>query len=312
MIKQGTGAVITAAGMSSRMGDFKPMLKVGTISIAQRIIATFHKAGVENITMVTGYRATELERHLADQGIIFLRNENYASSDMFESACIGLSYMMERCDRVFFTPVDIPLFTPETVKMLMASDAPLARPVCGGRTGHPILIRSDVIKTITQDRGEDGMRGALERCGVPMTDVKVTDEGILQDADTPEDYRALLEFHNKRLLRPEITVSLVREKVFLDRNISMLLHQVEETGSVRKACERMQISYSTGWNTIKRLESQIEKPLIFRSQGGSGARRSGLTVYGKELVHAFDGYSMAVRADAKDLYQEYFGSLLDL
>ena len=29
-----TGAVIVAAGMSSRMGDFKPMLNIGSISIA--------------------------------------------------------------------------------------------------------------------------------------------------------------------------------------------------------------------------------------------------------------------------------------
>ena len=33
-----TGALIVAAGMSSRMGDFKPMLNIGSISIAQRII----------------------------------------------------------------------------------------------------------------------------------------------------------------------------------------------------------------------------------------------------------------------------------
>ena len=30
-----TGALIVAAGKSSRMGDFKPMLQLGSISIAQ-------------------------------------------------------------------------------------------------------------------------------------------------------------------------------------------------------------------------------------------------------------------------------------
>ena len=51
------GAVIVAAGRSSRMGDFKPMLNIGSISIAQRIIATFHQADVTKIAMVTGYNA---------------------------------------------------------------------------------------------------------------------------------------------------------------------------------------------------------------------------------------------------------------
>ena len=38
-----TGAVITAAGMSSRMGDFKPMLSIGGLSIAERVVATLQQ-----------------------------------------------------------------------------------------------------------------------------------------------------------------------------------------------------------------------------------------------------------------------------
>ena len=41
-----TGALIVAAGKSSRMGDFKPMLQLGSISIAQRVINNFRQAGV--------------------------------------------------------------------------------------------------------------------------------------------------------------------------------------------------------------------------------------------------------------------------
>ena len=84
------GAVIVAAGMSSRMGDFKPMLNIGSISIAQRIVATFHQAGVNRIVVVTGYQAQLLEKHLSNSGLIFLRNENFAETQMFDSAKIGL------------------------------------------------------------------------------------------------------------------------------------------------------------------------------------------------------------------------------
>ena len=84
------GALIVAAGMSSRMGDFKPMLNIGSISIAQRIVATFHQAGVNKIVVVTGYNAAQLERHLSNSGLIFLRNEAYATTQMFDSAKIGL------------------------------------------------------------------------------------------------------------------------------------------------------------------------------------------------------------------------------
>ena len=105
------GAVIVAAGMSSRMGDFKPMLNIGSISIAQRIVATFHQAGVDRIVVITGYNAQQLERHLSNSGLIFLRNVDYETTQMFDSAKIGLRYLQDKCDRILFTPVDIPLFT---------------------------------------------------------------------------------------------------------------------------------------------------------------------------------------------------------
>jgi hypothetical protein len=94
------GALIVAAGMSSRMGEFKPMLPIGSISVAQRVVATLNQAGIGKIVMVTGYNATMLERHLAGNGIIFLRNENFATTQMFDSVKIGLAYLQDKCDKV--------------------------------------------------------------------------------------------------------------------------------------------------------------------------------------------------------------------
>ena len=304
------GAVIVAAGMSSRMGDFKPMLNIGSISIAQRIVATFHQAGVSRIAVVTGYNAQQLERHLANSGLVFLRNEDYATTQMFDSAKIGLSYLRDKCDRILFTPVDIPLFTALTVQKLIEAGAPLCCPVCKGQTGHPLLIASSLLDSILSDSGEGGLQGAISRCGAEMTRIEVEDPGILHDADTPEDYKALLAWHNKQLIRPEIGVSLSREKPFFDEKTAMLLSLVDETGSVRRACERMQISYSGGWNIIRALESQLRFPLLERSQGGASGGESRLTERGKRLLVCYDRYSAALREQAKNLFDEYFGDEL--
>ena len=104
-----TAALIVAAGMSSRMGDFKPMLSIGSISVAQRVVAAFQQAGIRKIVMVTGLNAVTLERHLAGSGVIFLRNDAYETTQMFDSVKIGLAYLQGKCDAVLFTPVDIPL-----------------------------------------------------------------------------------------------------------------------------------------------------------------------------------------------------------
>ena len=188
------GAVITAAGMSSRMGEFKPLLKIGSTSMAGRIAATFRQAGVENVVMVTGYHADALELYLSDSGIVFLRNPEYEHTHMFDSAKIGLSFLSGKCDMILFTPVDIPLFTAATVTALLESGAELACPVFGGQTGHPLLMSDDVVRRILTDSGDGGLQGAVTRCGVGMAEIAVDDEGILYDADTPQEYEKLLTY----------------------------------------------------------------------------------------------------------------------
>jgi len=302
-------AVIVAAGKSSRMGEFKPMLNIGSISIAQRIIATFHKSGVEKIVMVTGYNADELEHHLANQGIVFLRNVSYDRTEMFDSARIGLSYVLDKCDRVLFTPIDIPLFTADTVGSLTASGAALAVPAYEGKTGHPIMISADVLPSVIRYDGEGGLLGALLNTGVAMTQVQVDDQGILRDADTPDDYQALLEYNNRQLLRPDVSVRLAREMVFLDEKIAMLLSLIDETGSVRIACKRMQISYSLGWKLIHTLESQIKCRLVISSHGGSGGGRSSLTETGVLVNARYEAYLKDIRDYANKRYMNYFGDV---
>ncbi len=303
------GALIVAAGMSKRMGEFKPMLSIGSISVAQRIIATFQQVGVTKIVMVTGYNATTLERHLAGNGIIFLRNEQYETTQMFDSVKIGMEYLKDKCDKVLFTPVDVPLFTAGTVRTILDSQADLACPMCEGRQGHPILIASQLLPEILADCGEQGLKGAMDRCSAELTRIDVDDPGTVHDADTPEDFSALVAYHNSQLVRPVVNVSLTREKPFFDSKTAMLLMLIDETKSVRAAGQRMQLSYSSCWNLIRTLESQLSFPLIERSQGGAGGSTSVLTQQGKDLLARYAAYEQTMKEFANQQYGAFFGGL---
>ena len=305
------GALIVAAGMSSRMGQFKPMLNIGSISVAQRVIATLSQSGVSKIVMVTGYNATILERHLSGNGIIFLRNDHYETTQMFDSVKIGLRYLLDKCDKVLFTPVDVPLFTSRTVKTILDSGAPLACPMCEGRQGHPILIDNALIPEILNDCGEMGLKGAMDRCSVPLRRIDVDDPGTIHDADTPEDFSQLVDYHNSQLVRPVVSVSLNKEKPFFDSKIAMLLMLVDETKSVRAASQRMQLSYSSCWNIIRTLENQLNYTLIERSQGGAGGSQSRLPDRGRALLQRYTAYEQALKEQANALYAQYFGGLFE-
>ena len=191
-----TGALIVAAGMSSRMGGFKPMLKIGSITLAQRIIITLRQAGAGPIVVVTGHNADIFEKHLSNMGIVFLRNEYYKETQMFDSVKIGLEYIGGQCDRVLFSPVDVPLFTQKTVNLLLNCGSPLATPVFEDKEGHPLLIATALIPEILNYRGSGGLAGAIKNCGQERMLVPVKDNGTIFDVDTPEDYQELLQRYN--------------------------------------------------------------------------------------------------------------------
>lgn len=138
--------------------------------------------------------------------MIFLRNEDYASTHMFASVRIGLEYLKDKVDTVLFTPVDVPLFTARTVTQMLSLGYPLVTPVCDGNPGHPLLIRSTLIDSILSDDGSSGLEGAVGKCGTPMYFLNVDDPGIIHDADTP---RIMLNF-----FVPITRVSSVQKYIF--------------------------------------------------------------------------------------------------
>ena len=306
------GAVIVAAGMSSRMGEFKPMLQIGKISIVQRIITNFQQANVSPIVVVTGHRAKELEKHIAKLGVICVRNEKYEQTEMVDSAKIGFSYIVDKCDKVFFTPVDIPLFTMNTLNQLLETDCDVAKPVYQQVDGHPILIKREVLLKVLKLDGEKSLKNALSKCAQDIKMVCVQDDGILHDVDTPKQYRELLEQHNKQLFRPLINVSLMREKKLIDGKTALLLYLIDYSGTVKEACEKAGISYSNAWGIIADLEENLGYHIIYRQPGGKSGGGSNLTVEGRDLLTRYQRYVDDVNKYANRVLCRYFEAETDV
>ena len=190
-----TAAVIAAAGLSSRMGALKQTMKLGEYGFTERIVRSFLGAGVKRIAVVTGHRAEEVRQSLAGYDVQFLHNPDYASTEMLDSARIGFRYYTG-VEKLFFCPSDIPMFQPETIRRLL--DVPLPEdgravicPVCGGKTGHPVLIGGGLLPELLTCPGDGGLRKAFQSTGAPQISVPVEDPGALLDADTPEAYEKL-------------------------------------------------------------------------------------------------------------------------
>lgn len=183
------GALILAAGYSSRMGDFKPLMTIGGKSLLAHCVHRFNRVGIQDVFLVTGHRADELKHEAEPLGVHLVHNKKH-DQGMFSSVIKGVK-QMRQYDGFFLLPVDIPLFHATTLKILLKEfdgDTALI-PVYRGDQGHPPLIPGKFIEQIIRHDGNKGLRGALA-C-LSLREITVWDRGILLDADTPKAFEKL-------------------------------------------------------------------------------------------------------------------------
>lgn len=300
------GAVIVAAGMSTRMQEFKQLLKVGNLTMAERVALNFQRAGAEEIVMVTGYRAAFLKSKLDYLDIRFIENPDYETTDMFESAKRGLEYLQGRCDRVLFCPVDIPFFSDETVRKVLACPEKIVMPRYEGKNGHPVAIDAGLIPGILSYKGDRGLKGALESTGLPIYLIEVQDPGAVMDADTQADYQKLLQLHNERLIKPTVHLGIAAGKECFTEETAALLEWIEIDRSVKEACRHAGFSYSKGWGLINTAEAGLGYSLVKRLPGGKQGGEASLTKDGGMFLRSYRELQSCLQETAKEKYSELF------
>ena len=82
--------LIVAAGLSSRMKDFKPLMKIDNKPLILNTINSLRQSNIEDITVVVGYRKDDLKDLLKNENVNIVFNENYKSTSMYDSFKLGL------------------------------------------------------------------------------------------------------------------------------------------------------------------------------------------------------------------------------
>lgn len=199
-------AVIAAAGRSSRMGEFKPLMVLDGETVIGRIVRALRDAGAEEIVAAAGHRGGELERCLAPLGVRVVRNRRFRETQMFDSLKLGIAALTGPWDVLFLLPGDVPLIRAGTLRAMMEQPGQAVRPVWNGRGGHPLMVRPEGLSGLLDYRGPDGLRGAVSARGLTVTDFPVEDRGCTLDADTREDWeeiRAVLHCGEKQRTAPQ-------------------------------------------------------------------------------------------------------------
>jgi len=193
-------AIILAAGYSTRMGSFKPLMKIYGKTAIQRCIELFKNCGINDIIVVTGYLNDCIEDELKNitsgsNDIRIVLNDNY-SKGMFTSIKAGVESLEQGTDAFFILPVDIPSVQVSTIKKMIQSYEKIKDgilyPIFGEKKGHPALVSYSFAEEILNNNPEGGLREIFNQHKKQWNYEHVVDQGILLDMDTEEDFQVLL------------------------------------------------------------------------------------------------------------------------
>lgn len=189
------GACILAAGFSSRMGAFKPLLPLGDKTVIERAIAVAKAAGIRHITVVTGHNRTALLSILQREQVQEAFNPRFEEG-MFTSIQAGIAAQPSEVDGCFVMPVDVPILDRDVLERLkegFEADQ-FAVPCYQGKKGHPLLIPSCFWQEILDYRGNGGLKAVTDQYFDRIKRIPVALEGIVMDMDTPGAYKEIRDY----------------------------------------------------------------------------------------------------------------------
>ena len=227
-------------------------------------------------------------------------------AEMIDGIKIGLKHLPECYSSVLITHVDIPLFSVETVRLLMRTEKVVGIPAFKGRKGHPVFIRAEFFPSLLSYRGGEGLVGAIRDSQAEVQIVEVRDEGVLVDIQQSQDYERLIAGHSLSALHPEIQIRLAKEKAFYGSGAHQLLKLTEETSSLSEACRQMGLSNGKGRAIVALIEQQLGVTILTGQVGGKGGGGSMVTDEGKELMRKYEAFCDEVKQGTNKLFKKHF------
>ena len=186
-------AVLTAAGLSSRMGRLKPLLRWRGATLVEHQVSVLLEGGASEVVVVLGHRSEEVIPYAERAGASYVVNERYEEGRT-SSIKAGLAAVPAQTEDVVLLGVDQPR-TGQIVRRVVdahiGAGALLTSPRFEGRGGHPLMFSTRLMPELRliSERNQ-GLREVLERHRAEITEVHFDDPMVRLDVNTPEAYEA--------------------------------------------------------------------------------------------------------------------------
>lgn len=206
---RGYGAIVLAAGSSSRMGEHKLLLPLGGRALVSYAVEAACASLAERIVVVLGRDAAKVRAALGPGRYVTVENADYATG-MASSLRVGLRALREEDEGLASPPVspiapmagvvitlaDQPLAGADLLDALLraAAESPAAIVAASyaGRRGNPVVFPAALFAELERVGGDEGGRGVIARHADRLRPVEWPDPRAALDVDRPEDYERVV------------------------------------------------------------------------------------------------------------------------
>ncbi len=190
------GAVILAAGASTRMGRPKQLLRVGDRTLIRRTVDTVLASPAWPVAVVLGAHADAVRTEIARLPVLAVENREWAEglASSIRTGVRILDAFSLSLDAAILVLADQPRLSADSLRRLAEAHLREGRSIVAahysGHAGPPALFARRHFAELMALSGADGARPLFTRHAGELATVPLPE--LATDLDTPADYQAFL------------------------------------------------------------------------------------------------------------------------
>jgi molybdenum cofactor cytidylyltransferase len=192
-------AILLAAGESTRMGRLKQLLTWDGVPLIAWQADQLRQAGAEDLVVVLGHAAEEIRPAVPPEARVAV-NEAYRQGRATSLRC-GAVATPDGSEAILILSVDQPRpawLSRRLIAHWGATHALVVSPRFSQGYGHPILLDGSLLPELREVSDETlGLRAVIDRHVDRAESLRVTNDALHVDLNTPADYQAALAAYER-------------------------------------------------------------------------------------------------------------------
>ena len=184
-------AILTAAGLSSRMKEYKPLLKWQQTTLIEYQIMSLFDGGVDEVLVVVGYNYQLIKPYIENTKATVVFNNRF-DNGRTTSIIEGLKFVSNDTNSIMILGVDQPrnsVIINQLLDKHSSSDYLITYPSFDGRGGHPIIFSSILREELMLiSETSSGIRLITEKYKEKINKVEMQEPLVRLDLNTSNEY----------------------------------------------------------------------------------------------------------------------------